>query len=431
MTSQQRTRTGPEPSSRPGRIPSMVALVLLTGVGPFATDTYVAALPELRGSLHTSATVAQLTMTAFIIGVAAGQLLLGPVSDARGRRVVVIATSVAFTLLSVVCAVAPSGGVLVAARLAQGIAAGSGVAVGRAMVTDTWRGPQAAARFGTIASVTFLGPVVAPAVGGLILHQGTWRTVFAALTLFGVAMVVAVLLGLPETLPPERRQSAGAADTVARMGDLLRDWSFLKHVVVQCLATAGFFTYIGGSSFVLQTVYAVTPGTYAVIFATNAAGMAGASLLFRASVVRVGAARLRGVGVVVSTSAAVGLLAVALADPAARLPVALPWALLALVVAGMGLVLPATTALAQEAGRRAAGAAAALQGGLSFLVGALVTPLTGVLGYRTLLPMALSMAVFFLLATVLLRFTGTSQRPGLGSPQQRSDAPSWSAVERE
>jgi DHA1 family bicyclomycin/chloramphenicol resistance-like MFS transporter len=409
----------------------MVALVLLTGVGPFATDTYVAALPELRASLHTSATVAQLTMTAFIVGVAAGQLLLGPVSDARGRRGVVVATSVAFALLSVVCAVAPSGAVLVAARLGQGIAAGSGVAVGRAMVTDTWGGARAAARFGTIASVTFLGPVVAPAVGGLILAHGTWRTVFAALTLFGVAMVVAVLLGLPETLPPERRQSAGAADTLARMSDLLRDWSFLKHVVVQCLATAGFFTYIGGSSFVLQTVYAVTPGTYAVIFATNAAGMVGASLLFRASVARVGAARLRGVGVIVSTAAALGLLAVALADPAARLPVALPWAALALVVAGMGLVLPATTALAQEAGRRSAGAAAALQGGLSFLVGALVTPLTGVLGYRTLLPMALSMAVFFLLATALLRFTGTSQRPGLGSPQQTSDAPSWSAVERE
>ncbi|RKN38414.1 Bcr/CflA family efflux MFS transporter [Micromonospora endolithica] len=377
----------------------MVALVLLAGVGPFATDAYIAALPELRRSLDTNATVAQLSLTAFIVGVAAGQLLLGPVSDVRGRRGIVVAGTLSFTLLSVVCALAPTGGILVAARLGQGIAAGAGVALCRAMVTDAWQGTQAAARFGTIASVTFLGPVVAPAVGGVILEHGSWRTVFGALAGLGLTMVVAAVVGLPETLPAHRRQAGGPRDAVARMGELLRDRTFRSHLAVLCLAIAGFFTYIGGSSFVFQTAFRVDEFRYTLIFATNAAGMAGAGLLFRVLVGRLGAARLRAAGVAVSTVATLALLVVALVDRRAEAPLVVPWALLGVVVTGMGLTLPATTALAQEAGRRFAGTAAALQGGLGFLAGAVVTPLTGVLGYTTLLPMVAAMAVFFVAAS--------------------------------
>ncbi|WFE97150.1 multidrug effflux MFS transporter [Micromonospora sp. WMMD987] len=408
------TPSTPSGRRRPPGTPSMVALVLLTGVGPFATDAYIAALPELRRSLETSATVAQLTLTAFIVGMAAGQLLLGPVSDVRGRRGIVVASTLVFALLSLVCAVAPTGWLLVLARLGQGVAAGTGLALGRAMVTDAWQGAQAAARFGSIASVTFLGPVLAPAVGGVILDHGTWRTVFFALTGLGAVMAVAALVGLPETLPAHRRQAGGPRQAVARMTDLLHDRLFLAHLAVLCLAVAGFFTYIGGSSFVFQTVYRVDEAGYTLVFATNAAGMAASGLLFRVLVVRVGAARLRAVGVAASTVATLALLVVALVDSRAALPLAVPWALLAVVVTGMGLTLPATTALAQEAGRRSAGTAAALQGGLGFLAGALVTPLTGLLGYATLLPMASVMAVFFVAASgalILLARRGVPSQP--------------------
>ncbi|WP_176739146.1 multidrug effflux MFS transporter [Micromonospora matsumotoense] len=392
----------PHRPRRPAGTPSMVALVLLTGVGPFATDAYLAALPELRRSLDTSATVAQLTLTAFIIGMAAGQLLLGPVSDVRGRRGIVLVSTLSFTLLSLLCVVASSGGVLVLARLGQGIAAGTGVALGRAMVTDAWQGTQAAARFGSIASVTFLGPVLAPAVGGVILDHGDWRTVFLALTGLGAAMAVAALVGLPETLPAHRRQAGGPREAVGRMAGLLRDRGFLTHLTVLCLAIAGFFTYIGGSSFVFQTVYRMDEARYTLIFATNAAGMAGAGLLFRVLVTRLGAGPLRAAGVGASTVATLALLVVALVDRQTAPPLAVPWALLAVVVTGMGLTLPATTALAQEAGRHSAGTAAALQGGLGFLAGALVTPLTGLLGYASLLPLAAAMAVFFVAASGVL-----------------------------
>ena len=399
MTSPQEPVT--EPAVRQARLP-LLPLILLMGVGPFATDTYIAALPELQRSLATSASVAQLTLTTFIVGLAVGQLVLGPISDARGRRGILVASTVAFTVLCVVCALSPNPAVLLGARLLQGIAAGAGVALGRAVVTDTRRGPDAAAAFGAISSFTFLAPVVAPVAGGLVLADGTWRTVFWWLTGLGALMALTVVLTLPETLPPERRQASGLAETRARMADLLRDRPFMGHVVVLCLAVAGFFTYIGGSSFVLQTALGISPGLYTIVFAVNAAAMAAGSIAFRHVVRRTGPARLRTLGLAVSTAAAVGLLVLALADPDARAPLAVAWVLLCLVVGGMGMTMPATTALAQEAGRRSAGTASALQGGLVFLTGALVTPLTGLIGYTSLLPMALAMAVFFGLAALAL-----------------------------
>jgi DHA1 family bicyclomycin/chloramphenicol resistance-like MFS transporter len=380
----------------------MAALVLVTGVGPLAVDTYVAALPELRRSLHTSATIAQLTLTAFIIGIAGGQLLLGPLSDARGRRRLLLGGAAAFTVLSLGCALAPTGPVLVGARLLQGLAAGCGVAIGRATVGDVYSGDEAAKRYGTLAAINFLGPVIAPAIGGAILIVGTWRTVFAVLAGFGLIMMAAVGLGIPETLPPAERHGGGLRDTGARMADLLRDWLFMRHVAIQCLSTAGFFVYIGGSSFVLETVYGISATMYAALFATNATAMAVASASLRLLIGRFGAERLRTIGVLIGTAASIGLVGVGLLARHSLPPLIVPWALLCAVTGGMGLVIPASTALAQEAGRRARGTASALQGGLSFLVGALATPLTGVVGYRSLLPMALLMAGFFLCTFAVL-----------------------------
>jgi len=385
----------------PPRRPALLALILVLGVGPFATDTYIAGLPELQQSLHTTATVAQLTLTAFIVGMAVGQLLIGPMSDAYGRRRLLVICSVAFAALSVVCGLSPDGVVLVAARLLQGAVAGGGVALGRAVVTDTHHGERAAATFGLISSFTFLGPIIAPAVGGVILAHGTWRTVFAALALLGVLMAVGVVVGVPETLPPRQRHPAGVRALGVRMAGLLRDWGFMRHVVLQCLAGAGFFTYIGGSAFVLRSVYDISATRYTVVFASNAAAMALFSVLFRVLVVRAGAVRLRAIGITVSTLGAAGLPVVALAGPES-VPLAVPWALLCAVVGGMGFAIPAATALAQEAGRRSAGTASALQGGLTFVTAAAVTPLTGVLGYDTLLPMAVAMCVFFTTAFVLM-----------------------------
>jgi DHA1 family bicyclomycin/chloramphenicol resistance-like MFS transporter len=190
--------------------------------------------------------------------------------------------------------------------------------------------------------------------------------------------------------------------TGRRVPDLLRDRAYVPHVAVQALATMGFFTYIGGSSFALQTVYRLSQSRYALVFTVNAIAMAATSVVLRLSVARVGAARLRLIALCLAGAAACGLLSVALlgTDRVPRL--AVPWALLSFLTAGMGLMIPASTSLAQEAGRRSGGTAAALSGGLVFLAGALVTPLTGNAPLQHPRPMALLMSGFFAASALAL-----------------------------
>jgi MFS transporter, DHA1 family, multidrug resistance protein len=388
------------------RAPVLAALVLVTGVGPLATDTYIAALPEVQRSLRTTPSVAQLTLTAFIIGLAVGQLVFGPISDGRGRRRLLVGGATAFTIFSGLCAVAPNGPTLVGLRLLEGVVGGCGVAIGRAVISDRYEGAAAAARYGSLAAITFLGPVLAPAIGGVILSVGDWRSVFVFLAVVGALMVAGVLVGIPETLPPERRHAGGLANTLSRMKDLLADRAFRAPVVIQCLATAGFFTYIGGSSFVLQEQLHFSQREYTVLFASNAAGMVVLSTLFGMTVRRFGPAALRNAGLAASTAAASALAAYALLRHPDPPLVGVTWVLLAVVVAGMGLCIPGTTAIAQEAGRRSGGAASALQGGLTFTVGAAATPLTGLSGHQTVLVMAGLMALFLLCSVTALLVSG-------------------------
>jgi DHA1 family bicyclomycin/chloramphenicol resistance-like MFS transporter len=382
----------------PSRRPWLVALVLVTGVGPLATDTYIAALPQVRSTLGTTATVAQLTMTFFIAGMAVGQLLSGPVSDSRGRRSMILASSATFALASLLCAVAPTGLLLVVGRAAQGLVAGVGVSVGRAVVSDRYVGARAAAAYGTLASASLVGPVVAPAVGGVLLTVGDWRTIFLFLGVVGVAMTTLAFLGIPETLPVERRQASGLREVADRMRDLMTDRVFVAPVVVQCLVVAGFFVYIGGSSIVLQTQLGISEREYTALFATNALAMVLASIAFRLLVVRTGAAVLRRAAMTVATLGGVALLAACLLAPDHVPPLPLVWAPLAVMLGGLGMFLPASTSITQAAGRRSAGTAAALGGGIPFFSGALTTPLTGLLGSQTVLTMASCTVGFYALA---------------------------------
>jgi DHA1 family bicyclomycin/chloramphenicol resistance-like MFS transporter len=380
--------------------PNLLALALVSGVSPFATDTYIAALPAVQDDLDTTASAAQLTMTAFLVGFAVGQLVCGPVSDATGRRRILIVFSAAFGVLSAVCAAAPNAALLIAARGLQGFAGGCGLAVGRAVVSDRHTGGDAAVRYGALASIMLLAPVVAPAIGGVILLVGDWRTIFLFLAGLGVVMTAAVFIGIPETLPVGARSPAGLAETRRRMAGLLRQRPYLGAVIVQCLAIAGFFTYIGGSSFVLQDDLGLSASEYSLLFASNAAAMALVSVVFTATVRRVGLIRWRAIGLVTSTAAAVALAAYAIAvDEAHLAPV---WVLLAVAVAGMGVTIPASIAIAQGLGRSVGGTASALQGGLSFAIGAAATPLTGLTGQTSVEGMSLLMASFFICSAGVL-----------------------------
>ena len=378
--------------------PWFPALLLVTGTSALSTDTYISSLPDVQASLRTSSSLTQFTMTTFIAGLAIGQLLCGPISDARGRRRIVVGACAVFTVMSALCAMAGSGWLLVGERAVQGLAAGACVAVGRAVVNDTYRGRAAAATFGTLSAVSLTAPVIAPALGGLLVTFGDWRTVFWFLAVVGVAMTVAATYGLPETLPPARRQPGGLSQLRHRTRDLLTDRRFAAPVAIQCLTVAGFFVYIGGSSFVLQDGIGISQREYTFVFMANAIAMVTSSVLFRALVMRTGPVLLRRWAVVIQTTAVATLFLACLVAPGHQPPLAVVWVALAGMTFGLGSYLPANASIAQQAGRRYAGTASALGGGLPFLSGSLTTPLTGALGHQTVFTMATCMAIFFALA---------------------------------
>jgi DHA1 family bicyclomycin/chloramphenicol resistance-like MFS transporter len=380
--------------------PSFIALVLITGTSALSTDTYIAALPEVQRSLGTSSSVAQLTMTTCIAGMAVGQLITGPISDARGRRSLIVSATVVFAIMSVLCAVAVTGWSLIVARAVQGIACGAAAAVGRAVVTDTYRGRDAAAKFGTLSAISLIAPVLGPAVGGALLTFGDWRTIFWFLAVVGIAMILGAVLGLPETLPAASRHPGGFTQLYVRARDLLTDRAFAEPVVVQCMTTGGFFVYIGGSSFVLQQDVGISQRLYTVVFAINAVAMMLSSVTFRLLVTRFDPARLRRCAMVLQTAAVTALFASAMLSPHGKPPLAVIWICLSGMTLGLGTYLPANSTITQQAGRRVAGTASALGGGIPFLVGALMTPLTGIIGAQTVRAMGTAMFVFFALAAV-------------------------------
>jgi DHA1 family bicyclomycin/chloramphenicol resistance-like MFS transporter len=275
--------------SRPARRPALAALVLFCGLSPLATDAYLPGLPALQHSLATDAATVQLTLTAFLIGMALGQLVAGPISDGTGRRPVLLVSAACFVGTSGLCAVAPTALALVALRLLEGLAGGGLVAAGRAMVSDTSEAEEAARRYGTLTSITLLAPVIAPPAGSIILAAASWRGVFDALALIGV-VICFTALRTGESLPARRRHESSPRAALGRVADLSRDWSYTRHVTVQVLATMGFFLYIGGSSFVLESVYGISQGRYAAVFTVNAIAMVVTSVLFRVRVTRDGPA---------------------------------------------------------------------------------------------------------------------------------------------
>jgi DHA1 family bicyclomycin/chloramphenicol resistance-like MFS transporter len=354
-----------------------VPLAVVIGISPLATDMYIPGLPELAADLGTSAATAQLTLTAFLVAFAAGQLLIGPLSDAVGRRRLVLLGAAAFVVASACCALSPSAPVLLVARVVQGLAGAAGSVAGRAMVTDVLAGVRRARVIASLSAINAVAPVVAPLVGGVLLGVGTWRLSFWLLAGVGVALFVAVLTSFPETLPPERRSAGvGLRASGRRMTALLRNPRFSLYLGTCCVATVGFFAYISTSSFVFQTVYGYSTSLYTLVFATNASCMIVTTLLFGKLVGRVSEDRLLTVGLVVAALGSAGVLAGAVTHA----PSGIVWACLAVVTGAQGLVITGSATRTQALGHATPGTAAALQGGLAFGVGGLGTPLAGLLG---------------------------------------------------
>lgn len=357
-------------------LPLRLLLVLgaLTALGPFSFDTYLPALPSLASDFGISSSAAQLTLTGSLLGGALGQLVLGAVSDARGRRSPLLVAMLGFALASAVCALAPNLAVLVLGRAAQGFCGASALVTSRAVVRDLLDGERAAHAYSQLMVVLGLAPIVAPLVGSLVLTVGDWRSVFWFLSALALALFECVRRWLAESLRVEHRLPHQLRPMVASWGHFLREPLFVVGTVTGMMTTSWVVLYLSGSSFALQGGFGLTPQQYAAVFAICAAGITMAGQLNARLIRVIGVVRALRLGFVGSAVAAAPLLLSAATGGTQILPILLGCFI---ATALFGILTPNAMALAVAHHGARAGSAAGLSGLLQSLAGALVAPIAG------------------------------------------------------
>ncbi|UQX87420.1 Bcr/CflA family efflux MFS transporter [Jatrophihabitans telluris] len=386
-------------------------LAAFSSLTVLTTDVYLPVLPSLGRDLEASSAAAAATVSAVLVGIAVGQLLIGPISDALGRRTPLLASAATYAVAHLAAALAPNIATLLVIRLVAGLATAGCIVVARAIVADVYPGSAAARGFATLSAVVSIVPVLAPVAGGALAHVMSWRGMFVVLA---VAAVLLTALGwrvLPETLPPEQRVPAHPMSILRDLTPLLRHRRFLAYVAAMAAAGGYLFGYIGASAFMLQNSFGLSPQQFSFVFALNSVGLFAFSWTTRHLVGRVDPQRLLVTGQLAALSGA-GLLALGVARHS--LPIVLGGLFLA--IACLGLVMPTATALGMAAASGRAGSASGLIGICQFTAGSAAAPLAGIGGspWSLVFVVAISAAAGLILRFVL--FAPAEPAPVLGSP---------------
>lgn len=363
-------------------------IALQTAVPPFATDMYTPAFPRVTTDLGTSASLVGLTLTTFFLGFALGQIVGGPWSDARGRRWPLLIGGAVCAVGAIACAVSPSIVFLIAARVVQGFGGGIASAVARAVIVDVARGDQLARIMSVLMALGGLAPMVAPVAGALVITVATWREVFWTLAGFAALMVVTATLFIRETLPVERRHGGGLRQSVAGIGEVVRNRTFMGYVLTANFCAFTMMGYIANSSYVLQVSKGMAPFAFSLFFASTALSQVLLSIVNARLVGRVSPNRLIGVGISMSTVAVVVL---TIGVFAWNTPLVLTCAGFLVIMASQAFVFGNASALASMRVTHVAGAAAAVQGVANSVAMAVSAPLASSGGGTTAVPMILVM----------------------------------------
>nr|WP_326188564.1 multidrug effflux MFS transporter [Exiguobacterium indicum] len=381
----------------PRRLTLILILGSLAALGPLSIDMYLPAFPDMSRSFDASASLIQLSLTACMLGMALGQLIVGPLSDVRGRKRPLIVALLAYLLASLACAMAPTIEVLIALRFIQGAAGASGIVISRAIVRDLFDGPELTRFFAALSLVNGTAPILAPVIGGQILRFGDWHFVFYLLAILSTMMLLAVALRLPETLPLDRRVEGNLTTTLKTFGRLLTDRVFIGYAFAQAFVMGAMFAYISGSPFVLQNIYGASPQQFSFLFGLNGIGIILAAQIAGRLAGRVDSERLMRISLTIVASASILLfLALTLTDQ--LIFVMIP---LFFVVSSVGLISTLGFTLAMQNYGATAGSASALLGLLPMLVGSLVSPLVGIMGEQSAVPMGLIIMTLDCLALIL------------------------------
>jgi MFS transporter, DHA1 family, multidrug resistance protein len=383
---------------RPGSFALTLLLSLLTGLGPLSMDMYLPSLPAIGQALQASTAQAQFTISSYLFGFAAGQIIYGPVSDRFGRRPVILAALVLYGIGSVFCAATQSIETLIALRFVQALGGAGAIVLARAVVRDLYSGVRAGRELSLMGSITAFAPIVAPAIGGVLQTAFGWRASFVLLVIFALFAATAAARLLPETL----RERTPGPFSFSAMRELYRSVlvhrGFLANLGILTASFVGLFAWISGISVVMQGVYGLSPAAFGATYAVSALGyMLGTSIAARV-VMRIGLDRTMGIGAAIQ---AAGGLAMAAAVALGLASVAWLVGAMTLYLAGMGFVLPQTQASALTPFPDRAGTASSLMGFTQQSCAAIAAAAIGAFLGRSAWPVAGTLAAMGLLALAI------------------------------
>lgn len=352
-----------------GYIYLAILLGLLTAFAPFVTDFYLPALPSLTDYFNASASAVQMSLTMSMLGLACGQLFVGPISDKFGRKKLLIGSLVVFLLTTLLCLVAPGIVSFNLFRLFQGMAGSGGLVISRSVTTDSFRGKLLSKFLALVSAINGIAPVTAPVFGGILLKFTSWKGTFVALFLIGVALLI-LALRFTETLPERRRSQKSLISTFALYGKVLQNGEYVRNLLVFVASQFVLFAYIAASPFIFQVGFGFSPMMFSFVFALNAIGIG------------VGCAVSGKVGDDLKALRGGSLLMLAASFFACAmlfLKMGPLWveASFFVLLFSFGLLQPPATAQTLRTERANGGTASALMGALGFVMGSIASPLVG------------------------------------------------------
>ncbi|MCE4956477.1 multidrug effflux MFS transporter [Macrococcoides caseolyticum] len=371
----------------------VIVLGLLAAFGPLSLDMYLPALPSVADELHTTASNAQLSLTACMIGLAVGQIFVGPLSDITGRKKPLAIVLLVYAVASFLAAMSTSIEMLVVFRFIQGFSGGAGAVLSRAISSDLYKGKDLTKFMAVLMLVNGLAPVLAPVIGGVILSLSTWQTVFIILAIYGAFMFV-LSFTLKESLPSEARHEGALKSVFNDFKMLLTNKQFVTVLLLQSLTYGVLFSYISGSPFITQKIYHMNAQQFSYLFAFNGIGLILFSQLTAKLVDKMSEVEILKLGQMIQL---IGMMVTCLVL-VIHLPMWCLWLSFFLLIAPVSMIGTTGFSIAMQVQKQGAGSASSILGLMQFLVGGLLSPLVGVMGETSPVPFMVIIFVCTMLA---------------------------------
>lgn len=358
-------------------------LAVFCALGPFTVDMYLSSFPQIMSTFDTNASMVQTSLTASLLGLSVGQIVIGTLSDVHGRRTPLLFSMLLYFLTSIFCAFAPSIEIFIVLRFLQGFVASAGLVISRAIVRDLYSGVELTKFFALLTTITSVTPLLSPLAGSIVTSFTSWVGVFIFTSLLGIYLTIITLWKIKETLPANNRITSNFKQLLINYKLLILNRTFMGYALVSGVIFSGVFAYVSGSPFIYQNIHGVSPQVFSLLFALNGIGLLLASQLVKYLAGRMNPRVIFSIGLWYAFITSLTVLIVILFQgPLYALVISL-----FLFNSSNGIIGSISFTLAMESQGHIAGSASALLGILPFLLGSITSPLVGIAGEYTALPL--------------------------------------------